>query len=299
MPLIFRPARAEDLPRANELVVRSMNDLCERHGFAPMGALRPPKFALFSLADDPEGLWIAEEADEIRGFGFSWVCSDLWFLAQLFVAPGQQTSGIGGELLKRTLLQAQTARSTSQALITFSFNAVSQGLYMRHGMYPRCPIYFFKAPRETVMSRVQAPQLRHTPIECTEAHLDQLARIDDRALALARTKHHRYLLDDGETRGYLLYAGEECIGYAYLADGHVGPLALTDPALAGPAFATALRLAVQSNTAQVSAFLPGTCEGALRTALEHGLRITVPMVLMSTRDFGDWTRYLPRNPGFM
>ncbi|MEA2950290.1 MAG: hypothetical protein QOI40_5620, partial [Alphaproteobacteria bacterium] len=27
--------------------------------------------------------------------------------------------------------------------------------------------------------------------------------------------------------------------------------------------------------------------------------ITFPMVLMSTRDFGYWTQYLPRNPGFM
>jgi hypothetical protein len=27
------------------------------------------------------------------------------------------------------------------------------------------------------------------------------------------------------------------------------------------------------------------------------MRITFPMLLMSTRDFGDWTGYLPRNPG--
>jgi hypothetical protein len=29
------------------------------------------------------------------------------------------------------------------------------------------------------------------------------------------------------------------------------------------------------------------------------MRITIPMILMSTRDMGDWTQYLPRNPGFM
>ncbi|MDA8108414.1 MAG: hypothetical protein M0015_07275 [Betaproteobacteria bacterium] len=100
--------------------------------------------------------------------------------------------------------------------------------------------------------------------------------------------------------GVTLFAdGGECVGYACLADGHVGPLAVTDPALAGAAFRTALRLAAQGGSAQVSAFLPGPCESALGIALEHGLRITIPMVLMSTREFGDWTRYLPRNPGFM
>jgi hypothetical protein len=29
------------------------------------------------------------------------------------------------------------------------------------------------------------------------------------------------------------------------------------------------------------------------------MRITFPMVLVSSRDFGDWTSYMPRNPGFM
>jgi hypothetical protein len=29
------------------------------------------------------------------------------------------------------------------------------------------------------------------------------------------------------------------------------------------------------------------------------MRITLPMVLVSDREFGDWRRYLPRNPGFM
>ena len=29
------------------------------------------------------------------------------------------------------------------------------------------------------------------------------------------------------------------------------------------------------------------------------MRITLPMALLSARDFGDWRQYLPRNPGFM
>ena len=37
----------------------------------------------------------------------------------------------------------------------------------------------------------------------------------------------------------------------------------------------------------------------VRLAIQHGMRIAFPMVLLSTREFGDWTRYLPRNPGFM
>src|SRR5262249_29254269 len=93
MSLVFRPARAEELQRAEALVVHSINDLTERHGFGPMATLRPPDFQLFSLKDDPEGLWVAEANGEIVGFALSWVCGDLWFLAELFVAPGQQGRG--------------------------------------------------------------------------------------------------------------------------------------------------------------------------------------------------------------
>ena len=95
MSAVCRPARPEDLERADALVVRSINDLTERHGFGPMVVPRPPRFQLFSLNDEPDGLWVAEDADQILGFAFSWVCGDLWFLAQLFVSPGQQGNGIG------------------------------------------------------------------------------------------------------------------------------------------------------------------------------------------------------------
>ena len=48
MPIIYRPARADELQRAQELVVRSINDLTERHGFGPDGhPCGPPSFNCF------------------------------------------------------------------------------------------------------------------------------------------------------------------------------------------------------------------------------------------------------------
>ncbi len=137
------------------------------------------------------------------------------------------------------------------------------------------------------------------PIESTAAHFRTLDEIDARALGVTRAKHHRFLIEDGATRGFMLYAGDDCVGYAYVADGHIGPLAVTRQDALGPAFTAALNLAADSGAAHVSAFLPGPCEAAMSIAVEHGMRITSPMVLMSTRDFGNWTQYLPRNPGFM
>jgi ribosomal protein S18 acetylase RimI-like enzyme len=300
VPIAFRPARAEELQRAEELVVCSINDLTERHGFGPMATLRPPDFQLFSLKDDPDGLWVAEADGEIVGFALSWVCGDLWFLAELFVAPGHQGRKIGNELLARTFAYASKAGARTKALITFTFNVVSQGLYIRHGLFPRLPIYLFSGARETLVSRLQGEKLRCTPIELTASNLKNLAQLDAGALGVSREKHHRYLLNDGTMKGIFLQEGDDCVGYAYVsATGHVGPLAVAQPRLMGAAFRTALDLAAAGGPAQVSAFLPGAGDQALRIAVEHGMRITFPMVLVSTNDFGDWTRYLPRNPGFM
>jgi ribosomal protein S18 acetylase RimI-like enzyme len=299
MPIHYRPARAEDFVRADELVVASINDLTERHGFGKIASPRPPQFQLFSLQDDPDGLWVAEDAGQTVGFAWSWVCDDLWFLAQLFVSPAQQGSGIGNELIKRTWEPAQAKGTANKALITFTFNTVSQGLYLRHGMFPRFPIYNFSIMRERLIGRLQGAQLRCLPLEDTEAHLDALAQIDVRALHISRRKHHAYLIKDKATKGFMLHDGNGCVGYAYIADGHIGPLAVERPGTMGAAFRTALSLAAASGASQVSAFIPGASDAALSVAVEHGMRITLPMVLMSSRDFGDWTQYLPRNPGFM
>ena len=60
MSITYRPARETDLVKCDQLVVASINDLTQRHGFGPMTASSPPGFQLFSLRDDADGLWLAE-----------------------------------------------------------------------------------------------------------------------------------------------------------------------------------------------------------------------------------------------
>jgi GNAT superfamily N-acetyltransferase len=300
MSVICRRARTEDLDVADALVVSSINDLTERHGFGPMAVSSPPRFQLFSMRDDAAGLWIAEEGERIVGFAWSWTCGDLWFLAQLFVSPDQQGLGVGNELIKRTLEHAATSGASNRALITFSFNTVSQGLYIRHGLIPRFPVYSVNATREHMLDRLRGPRFRFTPLEDDDSTLRRLARTDERVLGVSREKHHRYLLSDRATRGVNLYDGSNWIGYAYVdVGGHVGPLAVMEPDAVAPAFSTALQLAIERGSPRISAFLPGASEAALRIALEQGMRISFPMLLMSSHQFGHWAQYLPRNPGFM
>lgn len=300
MAVVYRPAQIDDLEQADSLTVQSINDLTKRHGFPPMASPRPPQFLTFSLKDDPAGLWVAEEDGRMLGFAFAWACEDFWFLAQLFVATDQQGRGIGDSLLRRMSDHADRVGAKNRVLITFAFNTVSQGLYIRHGFVPRFPVYFVGAPRERLLDRLPAAPIHTTPITGKASDLEALARIDRRALGVSRDKHHRYMIDENIAQGFLFHSGAECVGYGYISGGHIGPLAVSEAEVAGPAFAAALHLAAASGeTPNVSAFLPGPCEAVLAVATQAGLRITFPMLLMSSQDTGSWTRYLPRNPGFM
>jgi hypothetical protein len=167
-------------------------------------------------------------------------------------------------------------------------------------MLPRLPIYFFSGERRpTVGTDQHDDELNCVTIEPSSSHLSMLAKLDLSALGILREKHHRYLLGDAAMKGVFFQEGGDCVGYAYVSEtGHVGPLAVREKRHMGAAFRAALRLAATYSAGNLSAFLPGGNE-ALSIALEQGMRITFPMVLASTGDFGDWTRHLPRNPGFV
>jgi len=300
MAVIYRLARRSELQHLQDLIVGSINDLTERHGFGAMASVRPAQFQLFSFDDDPRGLWVAEEENKILGSAFSWVCGDLWFLAELFIAPGKQGSGIGRELLSRTLSHADQAGAQTRALITFTFNTVSQGLYIRNGLFPRLPLYMFSVDCKMARGIQPNDSLKVSEIDGSASDFGALATLDAATLGAEREKHHRYLLSDPATQAYLFHDRGNTVGYAYVSSaGHVGPLAVTSPDAMRPVFETALAVAARQAPAQLSAFLPGRCESALTLAAERGMRITLPMVLVSNRDFGDWRCYLPRNPGFM
>ena len=74
MPVVYRPARMDDLKRADEIVVCSINELTERRGFGKMASPRPPSFQAFSLGMIlPAYGWLmrTEKSLASRGAGFA------------------------------------------------------------------------------------------------------------------------------------------------------------------------------------------------------------------------------------
>jgi GNAT superfamily N-acetyltransferase len=133
MDIAYRHAKPEDLAEAELVVQQSGNALRVRHGRQPWPAPPPTAFPKFCLAQDPSGLWVAEDGDTTVGFGFSWMTEKFWFLSQLFVRPETQAKGIGQVLLSKTLMQAERNGAANRALITPAYNMASTGLYLQNG----------------------------------------------------------------------------------------------------------------------------------------------------------------------
>ncbi len=187
--------------------------------------LRPPAFQAFCLSEDATGLWIAEDDEAIIGFGFSWTLADFWYLAQLFIEPGKQARGVGGELLQKTLHHAERLKATNRALITFAFNTSAIGLYTKYGLYPRQPLYRISAPASVVQRRLRSSRYACSPI-AVGAAVDWLGQIDSDILGFRRDRHHEYLLRTDAT-GFRIEEGGSTVGYAYASpEGHIGPLAV-------------------------------------------------------------------------
>jgi GNAT superfamily N-acetyltransferase len=299
MTVSYRPARQEDLGPAMGVVHLALNDLLARHGFETIAAPPGFEFDAFSVADDPDGAWVAEDAGQVVGVGIAWTCGAFWFLADLFVLPQYQGNRVGQGLIARALDHAGRRDASNRALITFAYNGAALGMYVKHGLYPREPLYRVSAGSETLVA-TQASDVSCVALEGTGQELGVLTAIDEACLGFSREKHHRFLQGASGMRGFILKHDGGTIGYAYLSSGgDIGPLAVISAGAMGSAFSAMLALAKEQGTPGISAFLGGSNEQALSIAVRSGMRIVRPMVLLSAKAFGDWTRYAPSNAGFM
>ncbi len=299
MHISYRLATVEDLEPAMRIVQDAYNDLRVRHGLAANISQSLPLFQTISLGEPSSSLWVAEAEGILQGFAFSWMRQRFWFLSQLFVRPGAQAKGIGQAMLTRTLRHAAESGAANRALITMAYNTASTGLYIQNGLYPREPLLRLVGSASVVMARIGTPALEARPIEPEPRICDWLSHIDEEVLGFRRESHHAFQLRVAARALRIEQAGQP-VGYAYVsAAGHIGPLAVLPGTDLGQAIRAVLRSALELKSPQLSMVVPGRADRTQDAAFGLGFRIDEPFVLLSARPFGDWSHYLPSNPGFM
>ncbi len=229
MPYTYRPANPDDNRTLFEVAESALADLARRKGYpwneqpddGALWALRRPLYE--HLAATAEQCWLAEdEAGQVIGYARSVRQDGVLELTELFVRPGQQSAGVGGELLARAF-----AAAARQRYIVATSDTRALARYLKAGLSVHFPIFEFRGTPEAV---AVSTDLSLEPMGADA--VEQTAVVDQAVLGYRRDADHTWL---AQTRtGFLARRDGAVVGYVYCgADaGPVAALAAEDlPAL--------------------------------------------------------------------
>lgn len=298
--ITYRPGTPDDSYAVFLVLEHALADMLRRMGhteptsiadpvaLAQMWAERGPLYA--HLAATAEHFWVAEQGGQIVGYARATLRDGVRALTEFFVLPEAQGNGVGRALLSRAFPEGQ---ARLRAVIA-SPEVRAQAIYMRHGLYPRCPIYYwYRTPEPiTVMT-----DLTITPITDTPGNQAALDEIDREILGHARAADHGYLLRDRQ--GLIYTRGDQVVGYGYIGHRN-GPFALRHPDDFPAVLAHAESQAATAGRDHFGLEIPLLNRAALDHVLARGFQIE-PFVamLLSDTPFGRFDQYIITSPPFI
>jgi GNAT superfamily N-acetyltransferase len=223
---------AGDVDGMLALAADAFGDLDRRRGAPQDAGPPPPPFPgrWYHLLDtDPEGLWVAEDAEGLAGGTAALRRDGVWGLSLLAVRVGTQSRGIGAALLERALA---TAEGADTALIVSSTDPRAIRRYARAGFALRPTLLAGGVPSAAALPREAGTRLGEA------SDLDLTVAVDRRVRGAGRPADLATVLDAG---GLLVVADGPGRGYALLRNGNVMTLAADDEDVAARVLARALR----------------------------------------------------------
>lgn len=310
--MVYRAAKREDFLELNVLIRSAFDGLLKERGFwdispfasSKLPALTPagpfPWFEL-GLREDQNGFWVAEVGTRLAGFTLSSVRGSLWYLAHLFVQPDQQGRDIGRSLIELAMRHGKESEIRNRALVTLAYNPVSISLYSRYGIYPREPLYWMECPTQNVKPADDTGKLVTRRAENFQTARKTLTEVDMSCIGYPREKNHEFLFSQPTYKCYIFSNRNESIGYAYVAqNGRVGPAATVSQDYFSPVVESALSHAAREEKAlSVSLNATGSNEELMKLAFRYGMKIRDNFLLMSSKLFPNFSRYLMYPTGAM
>lgn len=297
--IAYRPGTEADSYAVFNIFEQSIADLTRRMGSnIPASAADPEALARMwqerqslyhHLARTANQFWIAERDNQPIGFSRSIVRGEAHELTEFFVLPNQQSSGVGRELISR----AFPKNGLAHRAIIATTDPRAQALYLKAGVYPRFPIYYFGRKPEPVRS---PSDITFKPIEASPSNIDILAGLDEKLFGHSRSLDHVWLLSDRS--GYLYFRNGAPVGYGYVGI-RSGPFALLDPTDFPAVLAHAERCAAQSGREKFGLEVPMINESAVDYLLSRKFKMDDFMALMMTnKPFGKFENYILTAPPF-
>lgn len=297
---LLEPAEPEDLPGAWAvyLACTSPEEQTGCHQPAPAQPDLPPPLYAHLLLTSEGAFWVARYEDQIVGFAAAVTRGRLWWLSELWVAPGCRGRGIGSALLRKVRRSSRGVRGRVLAGLTGPDGA-GVVLGMRAGMWARYPVFTLEGDKQAAERLHRAcpmpPGARMARYDASAklGARSPLLRLDREILGGNRPDDHVFWMTHGQRTCLLLWKANRALAYAYVsAEGEVGPLAATGPLGLRSALALAVSKGVRrSETVRLR--VPGINQEALKTLLDAGFQVVADSHLMASEEFGHLERYLP------
>jgi GNAT superfamily N-acetyltransferase len=297
MTIHYRPGTVEDSHAIFQVFTQSLIDYGTRMNVMAITGGNDPvvleslwqrRRSMFEfLADIASAFWVAEQGGEVIAYARSIEHDGLQELTEFFVAPHQQSAGVGSELLSRAF--PATGARYRTIIATMDERALYR--YMKAGVYGRFPMKYFYRQAEKVDVQTD---LEIEPLN-PDTHMQDLHRVDRQVLAHTREPIHRWTASTRQ--GFVYRRSGNVIGYGYVGS-NSGPFALLDgrdfPAIL--AHAESL-LAEQGREFGAEAPLVNTA--AIRYFIDRKFKIdSFSTVFMSNVPFGRFENYLTYSPEF-
>jgi GNAT superfamily N-acetyltransferase len=336
----YRRATEADLDACTRIWKSGIDDYQGRLNQPPMpGELGPLRRLLaHALGTDPDRFWVATgepeagATDPCLGFGSATIRGDLWFLAMLFVEPGQQAAGVGSALLDRTLAgcdpeaaepasmppvsatepahgpAADPAAAGTAAHVarwgtcTDAAQPISNAMYARRGIMPRLPVW-------RMVGEVRRPSaIPALPRSLETVSFEAIAEgapdghrrlaevvneLDRSLLGFEHGRDHAFLRREGRSGLLVRERSGGAVGYGYGSGvGRLGPVAALDPDLMPAILGAVIRETPAPGP--IAAWVPGSATAATRALLDAGLRFEgFPGLICWSDGRMPFERYLP------
>lgn len=315
----LRRATDADLQACARIWRDALNGYFEGLGLPPVPEENPAVGRLHrhTLASDPERFLVATRArdstEEVVAFASAVERGPVWFLSMLFVDPAEQAQGVGRALLEGVLPGGGGApghgRGTVLASATDAAQPISNGLYASVGMAPRLPLLsLIGRPRPDADLPDLPPGVTATQVHVGgvddpssgEGRLAaQLDALDARTVGFAHPVDHAFVRREGRRLFVYRDGAGDLVGYGYTSEvGRIAPVAVRRGSLLAPVVAHLLT-AVQPRGAS-AVWIAGDAAETLSMLVRAGLRIEgFPVLVLWSRPFADFTRYVPISPGLL
>jgi GNAT superfamily N-acetyltransferase len=296
----YEPADPEDLPAAWQVYLACTDpgarDATRRPD--PAAPEVPPPLYAHLLATCEGAFWVARVRDQVVALAAATTRGRVWFVSELWVAPGFRGQGIGSRLLRLLKRSGRGLRGRIRAALAGDDGA-SLALALGDGMQVRSPIFrlagdpgaaerLWSAPGRPARARLAA---------CRPAGAlgprSPLARLDLAARGTVRPMDHAFWLSRPDQEGFLVWIGPRPAAYFYVSGlGEVGPVAAAGPAGLDLALRHAVQIAAR-RAGRAVLRVPAISGEALRRMLGAGFRLTGGALLLASEEFGRLDRYLP------